>query len=128
MDPKPKIGCSPNGPYYLLNDMEVRPVPNLRRASGETCANVRAVALCRCGASKNKPFCDGTHSIIGFSSKNKTLSDNDNEKRIKDKRRTYVGKEITIYDNRKICSHARECVNNLPSVFKFDSRPWIDPD
>src|SRR2546422_2480389 len=66
MDSKPKIGCSPNGPYYLLNDMEVRPVPNLRRASGETCANVRAVALCRCGASKNKPFCDGTHSVIGF--------------------------------------------------------------
>src|SRR5258708_9575700 len=66
MDSKPKIGCSPNGPYYLLNDMEVMPVPNLRRASGEACANVRAVALCRCGSSKNKPFCDGTHSVIGF--------------------------------------------------------------
>src|SRR5205809_6585357 len=66
MDPKTNIACSPNGPYYLLNDMEVRPVPNLRRASGEACANVRAVALCRCGASKNKPFCDGTHSVVGF--------------------------------------------------------------
>src|SRR5258708_19133586 len=52
MDSKPKIGCSPNGPYYLLNDMEVRPVPNLHRASGEACANVRAVALCRCGRSE----------------------------------------------------------------------------
>ena len=66
MDSKPKIGCSPNGPYYLLNDMEVRPVPNLRRASGEACANVRAVALCRCGGSKNKPFCDGSHWDVGF--------------------------------------------------------------
>src|SRR5437867_11831778 len=66
MDSKPKIGCSPNGPYYLLNDMEVRPVPNLRRASGEACANVRAVALCRCGASKNKPFCDGSHWEVEF--------------------------------------------------------------
>ena len=84
------------------------------------------VALCSCGASKNKPFCDGTHGIIGFSSKNKETSDG--SPIIKDKIKDYVGKEITIHDNRKICSHAAECVNNLPSVFKFNSRPWISPD
>ena len=39
-----------------------------------------------------------------------------------------LAKKIIIHDNRKICSHAAECVNNLPSVFKFDARPWIDPE
>ncbi|MGH6959969.1 MAG: CDGSH iron-sulfur domain-containing protein [Dongiaceae bacterium] len=63
---KPKLACLPNGPYYLLHDMTPSEVPNLRRASGEACANVRGVALCRCGGSKNKPFCDGSHWHIGF--------------------------------------------------------------
>jgi 3-phenylpropionate/trans-cinnamate dioxygenase ferredoxin subunit len=28
--------------------------------------NKRPFALCRCGASTTKPFCDGTHSRVGF--------------------------------------------------------------
>jgi uncharacterized Fe-S cluster protein YjdI len=55
----------------------------------------------------------------------KTL--NNNNKAIRDKRRDYIGKEITIHDNRKICSHAAECVKDLPSVFKLENKPWIDP-
>src|SRR6266404_2897770 len=121
MDSKPKMGCSPNGPYYLLNDMEVRPVPNLRRASGEACANVRAVALCRCGASKNKPFCDGTHSVIGF--KDAKTADP-----AKDRRESHAGKRITILDNRSICAHAGFCTDGLKAVFRMREEPWIDAD
>jgi CDGSH-type Zn-finger protein len=124
----PKILPLLNGPYYLINDMKPTVVENLQNSNGEPLSTVRGVALCRCGASKNKPFCDGTHGTIRFSSLNKTLNETDNEKRIKDKRRNYFGKEITIHDNRKICSHAAECVDNLPSVFKLNERPWIDPD
>ncbi len=125
---KPKILPLMNGPYYLINDMKPTIVDNLQNSNGQPLSTIRGVALCRCGASKNKPFCDGTHGKIGFSSLNNTLDKNDNEKRIKDKRRNYVGKEITIHDNRKICSHAAECVDNLPSVFKLNARPWIDAD
>src|ERR687897_1428959 len=122
---KPKILPLPNGPYYLINDMEPKIIENLQNSKGELLSTIRGVSLCRCGASKNKPFCDGTHGKIGFSSENK---DNTGEQTTKDKRKNYVGKEITIHDNRRICSHAAECVNHLSSVFKFNSRPWINPD
>jgi uncharacterized Fe-S cluster protein YjdI len=77
------------------------------------------------------------HGTIGFSSENKTNTTNDNgdasssgsrERTIKDKRKSYAGNKITIHDNRRICSHAAECINNLPSVFKLSARPWIDSD
>ncbi len=55
-------------------------------------------------------------------------SDSKERKVIKDKRKDFVGKKIIVHDNRRICSHAAECVNNLPSVFKLNSRPWIEPD
>jgi CDGSH-type Zn-finger protein/uncharacterized Fe-S cluster protein YjdI len=136
---KPKILPLPNGPYYLLNDMKAKIVENLQNSKGESLSTVSGIALCRCGASKNKPFCDGTHGTIGFSSENTATSNSsaadtssDDSKKdknvIKDKRKSYVGNKITIHDNRKICSHAAECVNSLRSVFRLNSRPWIDPD
>ncbi len=121
MNPLPKIACLPNGPYYLLNDMTPAAVPNLRHASGEPCETVRGVALCRCGGSKNKPFCDGTHGTIGFT--DRKLSDGRH-----DKRKSYVGKGITIFDNRALCSHAGYCTDGLKAVFRYGEEPWIDPD
>src|SRR2546429_1116313 len=121
MNAKPKIAFTPNGPYYLMHDMQATPVPNLRRQSGEACATVRGVALCRCGASKNKPFCDGTHSTNGFSERK--LSDGSY-----DRRNAYAGKHITIFDNRAICAHAGYCSDDLKSVFRMGEEPWIDPD
>jgi CDGSH-type Zn-finger protein len=127
---KPKIVPLPNGPYLLINDMEPKVVENLQNSKGESLSVVRGVSLCRCGASNNKPFCDGTHGKIRFSSENKEEEAvNENQQHIvKDKRKNYVSKGITIHDNRKICSHAAECVNNLPSVFKINARPWINAD
>jgi CDGSH-type Zn-finger protein len=121
MSPKPKIAALPNGPYYLLNDMTSAPVPNLRRESGEACATVRGVALCRCGQSKNKPFCDGTHGVVGF-------KDTNTADPAKNTRRAYDGRRITILDNRALCSHSAICTDELKSVFRHHDTPWIDPD
>ncbi len=126
---KPMIMPLPDGPYYLINDIKPKVVDNLQNSKGESLSALRGVSLCRCGASKNKPFCDGTHGKIRFSSKNKEdVIDSYHHHIVKDKIKNYICKRLTIHDNRKICSHAAECVNNLPSVFRLNARPWINPN
>ncbi len=49
-----------NGPYLVSGAVEVRD------ADGNLYPTKETVALCRCGASTKKPFCDGTHSKVGF--------------------------------------------------------------
>lgn len=57
----PKVIVSKDGPYYIEGGVEVvSDEPRAQEVSVEHCA------LCRCGSSKNKPFCDGTHKEIGF--------------------------------------------------------------
>jgi CDGSH-type Zn-finger protein len=51
-----------NGPYLVEGD----DVKVFDWDGNEYQNERRPVALCRCGASTKKPFCDGTHSKIGF--------------------------------------------------------------
>jgi len=111
----PAIECSTDGPYIVRN------LEKLQNSRGESIPIKRTIALCRCGGSANKPFCDGTHSTIGFSGTKVTDV-------ARDKRRNYPGKKITIHDNRGICSHAGFCTDNLVAVFRSNAKPWIDPD
>lgn len=61
--PDTQIVVCPDGPLLVRGEFELvnsagDPVPRTRRT----------VALCRCGSSAIKPFCDGTHKITGFRS------------------------------------------------------------
>ena len=110
----PKITCLPNGPYLVSE-------AKLCRADGEQLNGAGAVALCRCGGSGRKPFCDGTHSTNGFSDRNGADP-------ALDRRAAYAGKGITIFDNRSLCAHAGFCTDRLKTVFRMNAEPWIEPD
>jgi CDGSH-type Zn-finger protein len=60
-----KITIRDNGPLLIEGEFK------LVDAAGNECqldASKPAFALCRCGASQNKPFCDGSHKACGFES------------------------------------------------------------
>lgn len=60
-----------NGPYVIEGD-DVRIID---WDGNEYPAERRPIALCRCGASTRKPFCDGTHSRIGFTAAEAAVKD-----------------------------------------------------
>jgi CDGSH-type Zn-finger protein len=60
-----KITIKPNGPYRVEGNLEELELldPN---GTKYDLTGKPGISLCRCGGSTNKPFCDGTHSKIGF--------------------------------------------------------------
>lgn len=54
-----------NGPYLIQGD-DVAQVTIVDHEGNVVTPKGKNITLCRCGASVTKPFCDGTHSRIGF--------------------------------------------------------------
>ncbi len=115
MADKPTIELAKDAPLL------VKGLEDLRNSKGGAIPTKPVIALCRCGGSETKPFCDGTHASNGF-------SDEKLDDRSPDQVDDYVGKGITIHDNRGICSHAGACTEGLPHVWRMKTEPWIDPD
>jgi CDGSH-type Zn-finger protein len=64
-----KISTYENGPF-LVTGRRLRLVD---ADGGEFPVEKETIALCRCGGSTKKPFCDGTHSKIGFRAAEKAV-------------------------------------------------------
>jgi len=54
------VATRPNGPLKVVGPVE------LISGTGHTIHRAQELFLCRCGQSKNKPYCDGSHKAAGF--------------------------------------------------------------
>jgi CDGSH-type Zn-finger protein len=98
-----EITPTPNGPLH------VERITVLKNDRGETIDTGASIFLCRCGASLNKPYCDGSHEKTGFSDQRLSTE--------KSPVSEFVGKEITVVDDFSLCAHAGECVDGAPETF-----------
>lgn len=62
LSPEVKVSATRNGPLVVQGPV------NLGLPDGTSEARSGSFSLCRCGQTQNTPFCDGTHSRVGFKS------------------------------------------------------------
>jgi CDGSH-type Zn-finger protein/truncated hemoglobin YjbI/ferredoxin len=108
------IRAARNGPHLVTN------VPRVLTHLGEDLQVPPQLALCRCGGSARKPSCDGSCASNGF-------SDAKDPNRVPDRRDTYPGQQVTIFDNRGLCQHSGFCTDRLPTVFRAGQEPFVAP-
>jgi len=111
---KPGIQTARNGPYLVTN------VRQLRDHLGADIPVPPQVALCRCGGSATKPFCDGSHASNGF-------TDAKDPRRVPDRLDSYPGVTLTVLDNRGTCQHSGLCTDRLATVFRAGQEPFVAP-
>lgn len=108
-----KITVSKNGPYIVTGRVPLIVSEICLDEEGQ-CRNWREVkkyplreryALCRCGHSGNKPFCDGTHTKIHFDG-----TEIGDYEPYSEGAGVISGPVLTLYDNKQLCVHAGFCV------------------
>src|SRR5262245_37296935 len=110
----PRIRARHNGPYLLTN------AATITDWLGQELIVPPVVALCRCGASTIKPFCDCTHVQNAF-------DDRKDPKRVADRQDSYNGQQLAVLDNRGTCAHSGFCTERLPAVFHQGQEPFVAP-
>jgi CDGSH-type Zn-finger protein len=118
----PKIKIVKNGPYLVLGNIPMTKqtiIANeegrVLKWEGDDCyPKQEEYALCRCGQSKNSPYCDGTDQKIEFDG-TETAS---KEKYI-NRAGAIVGPELIITDLPELCAYARFCHREDGSVWEL---------
>lgn len=112
---KARIEVREDGPFVVTG------ASSMTGPDGETIQTKPVMALCRCGGSRNKPFCDGSHNRNGFKSKGGDPAG-------RDRLIAYEGTEVTVTFNPRLCAHAAECARIAPKIFDSSAKPWVQPD
>src|SRR5271154_960857 len=110
--PKQRIQVTKDGPYLVTGDLpliEQRIVTNaegesLEYREGKKFPAQPQYALCRCGQSANKPFCDGTHAKIKFDG-----TETASHKPYSEQAETIEGPTMLLTDQENLCAFARFC-------------------
>lgn len=109
---KPQIEVTEDGPYLVTGGLPIQretivaesDEESLAWEHGESIPAKESYALCRCGHSGNKPFCDGSHNKVGFDGAELAPHD-----RYEDGAKLYSGPTMDMTDNPALCSVARFC-------------------
>ena len=113
----PRILVTEHGPYRVDGEIAIHD------AHGRLLESDGCWHLCRCGGSRNKPFCDVTHGLKGFDGSTSASHDT-----IAERRDAYpTGDGTTVYDDRTRCAHFGQCTSRLPTVFRGAEEPFVDP-
>jgi CDGSH-type Zn-finger protein len=113
--PGGKVQITKNGPYMITGDLPLRKETIGTNSAGESLKWIAgkpfpaqtAYALCRCGHSAKKPFCDGSHASAHFDG-TETASREPYQKQAK----TIEGPSLSLTDAEKLCAFARFCDPN----------------
>ena len=110
-----RVTVTKDGPYLVTGDVPISRqtiVTDTEGGSedwreGEAVAHRASYALCRCGASKTKPFCDGSHSAIGFDG-----AETASRESYLDQAKGMEGPVLGLTDAEGLCAFARFCDPN----------------
>ena len=127
--PIPSITAAPNGPYLVSGTVPLYRRRAVHSEHGEplTWVTTEALepreryALCRCGESANKPYCDGTHARVGFDTLDDAVSEQASGS-YDERARVLGGTGIVVRDDRSICVHAGFCGNRVDNVWKLTAK------
>jgi CDGSH-type Zn-finger protein len=128
--PEQRIDVSADGPYEVYGSLPLRPVRIVETEEGEP-VDVeegdllpvgRHYALCRCGNSRTKPFCDESHLRVGFEG-----TETADRAARATRARQIRGRDITFSDDQTLCTHAGFCTNRRTDVWEM-VRDSTDPE